>query len=71
MTWRHAGNSTPFAIRLCASYAALPREQCTVPERCLERSCSQCGQAVHYDPKASIPLLGAELIVCGECFEAG
>lgn len=68
--WVHAGNSTPVVMRLCASLAELPREQCAVPERCVDRECSQCGQLVHYDPRASIPLLGAELIICGECFDA-
>lgn len=56
-------------LRLCASYASLPAEQCAVPGRCETRVCSICGQGVHYDPLACIPALGPERIVCVECFE--
>lgn len=64
-------SGVPEVLRLCASHENLPREQCAVPERCEDRTCSICGQLVHYDPKASIPILGPERIVCTECFEAG
>jgi hypothetical protein len=62
-------------LRLCAAigpaaYGKLPREMCACPERCQDRECSVCGTEVHYDPKASIPALGEELIVCGGCMEA-
>lgn len=57
-------------LRLCASYERLPREQCVIPERCEERICSLCEGPVHYDPRASIPILGPERIVCSSCFEA-
>jgi hypothetical protein len=56
-------------LRLCASYSELPREQCAVPDRCEQRACYVCFGPVHYDPAASIPILGAEIIVCGPCFE--
>lgn len=62
-------------LRVCvaigpAAYGRLPRGMCTVPERCEDRTCSCCGVTVHYDPRASIPALGQERIVCGGCFEA-
>jgi hypothetical protein len=57
-------------LRLCASIRELPREQCAVPERCIDRKCALCGQTVHYDPRARIPLLGSETIVCSTCFDA-
>lgn len=57
-------------MRLCASLRSLPRDQCLVPERCIDRECRICGTKVHYDPKAAIPVLGEEFIVCGGCFEA-
>jgi hypothetical protein len=62
--------STPRPVlRLCVSHVALPRESCVVPERCEERDCARCGQVVHYDPAASIPALGPELILCEHCTE--
>lgn len=60
----------PGALRLCAPYEQLSREDCAIPERCVERSCSICKRGVHYDPKASIPVLGPETIVCTICMEA-
>jgi hypothetical protein len=54
-------------LRICASHEFLPREECAVPERCEERTCEGCGAPVHYDPKASIPALGPELVVCQTC----
>lgn len=62
-------------LRLCAAvgpleYGRLPREMCTCPERCVDRKCTCCGATVHYDPRARIPALGTEVIVCGGCFEA-
>jgi hypothetical protein len=56
-------------LRLCAGYDELPREECVCPERCVERHCSRCRRPVHYDPRASIPLLGDEVIVCGTCLD--
>ena len=57
-------------LRLCAAVRDLPRELCAVPERCQDRECGVCGTTVHYDPRASILLLGKEYIVCGGCLEA-
>lgn len=61
-------------LRLCVAvgpeaYGRLPRELCAVPERCQDRNCAVCGCTVHYDPKASLPDLGQERIVCGGCFD--
>jgi hypothetical protein len=57
-------------IRLCASFITLPRDECVVPERCVDRECRVCGTKVHYDPKSRIDALGEEFIVCSGCFEA-
>lgn len=59
-------------LRICVRKTTLPPEQCAVPERCETRWCQirECRAEVHYDPKASIPALGEEFIVCGECIEA-
>lgn len=66
------GSAAAEVLRFCASYEDLPREDCVIPERCEERACSICGALVHYDPKASIPILGREKIVCSSstCLEA-
>ena len=59
-------------LRLCARIDDfLPVSECAVPDRCDHETkrCSVCGWMVHYDPKASIPLLGAERIVCTWCLE--
>jgi len=61
--------TTPQVLRCCASYAQLRREDCLIPERCQERLCSDCATRVHYDPKASIPLLGQEKIICETCLD--
>ena len=58
-------------LRLCASLAMLPLEECAVPERCQTRQCRVCDQDVHWDPKASIPILGPEFIICETCFDEG
>jgi hypothetical protein len=43
---------------------------CCVPDRCDHgRTCQVCEHPVHYDPKASIPQLGAELVVCTACID--
>lgn len=67
-----SGPGTAEVLRLCASYDDLSREDCVVPERCQERTCSVCGALVHYDPKGSIPILGREKIICSNssCLEA-
>lgn len=62
-------------LRLCvrlgpAEDGGLPADQCTIPGRCERRQCSRCGHAVHYDPQASIPLLGPEVILCILCLDA-
>lgn len=54
-------------MRLAATVAGLPIDQCAIPERCETRECADCHQPVHYDPKACIPLLGPEHIVCDDC----
>lgn len=56
-------------LRICVRKSELPPEECAVPERCENRQCQACGQDVHYDPKASIPVLGKEMIVCITCLE--
>jgi hypothetical protein len=56
-------------LRFCAPMTDLPRDQCTVPDRCQDRNCQVCGQVVHWDPKAAIPLLGPEFIVCSPCVD--
>lgn len=57
-------------LRLCVRKSVLPPEQCAVPERCENRQCCGCGEDVHYDPKASIPVLGEEMIICMQCLDA-
>lgn len=57
-------------LRMTASFLRLPEAQCAVPDRCEPRACQRCGRPVHYDPEASIPLLGPEWIVCDICLEA-
>lgn len=54
-------------LRLCVSVDSLPLADCVVPDRCQLATCSGCGRSVHYDPKASIPLLGEEVILCETC----
>lgn len=54
-------------LRLCASYSDLSRQDCSCPDRCIERNCTRCGTPVHYDPKACLPFLGTELILCLSC----
>lgn len=56
-------------LRICVRKSVLPPEECAVPERCENRQCRVCHQDVHYDPKASIPALGAEFIACSDCVE--
>ena len=56
-------------LRLCVRTETLPLDQCAVPERCERRNCALCGAEVHYDPKASIPLLGPEQITCDICLD--
>lgn len=57
-------------LRLCARLAVLPPGDCLIPERCLhDKSCSRCRQLVHYDPAASIEILGREVLVCESCLE--
>jgi hypothetical protein len=56
-------------LRLCAPFEDLPRELCACPDRCEVRQCELCLRDVHYDPKASIPELGAEVIICRICIE--
>ena len=65
---------TPGVVRLCMKIGDGPHsvtlDDCAVPDRCDHgRTCSACADPVHYDPKASIPQLGAELIVCPACME--
>lgn len=54
-------------LRICATYDDLPPEDCTIPERCEQVTCVRCRRPMHYDPKARIPLLGEEIIVCEKC----
>jgi hypothetical protein len=56
-------------LRLCAPFEDLPVELCTCPDRCEIRQCALCLRDVHYDPKALIPELGREVIVCAICIE--
>ncbi len=56
-------------LRLCVPFEDLPRELCTCPDRCQVRQCSLCLRDVHYDPKAAIPALGQEFIICSICLE--
>jgi hypothetical protein len=57
------------ALRICASCATLPATGCAIPERCQVKNCSVCGITVRYDPEATIPALGTEVIVCDGCVE--
>lgn len=54
-------------LRMCASFRELPQAECVIPERCVERACSVCMTPVHYDPKASLPFLGPERLLCEIC----
>lgn len=56
-------------IRLCVRVATLPLDQCAVPNRCELHQCARCDQPVHYDPAASIPALGREVIICNVCID--
>jgi hypothetical protein len=47
----------------------LPAADCACPDRCIPKACALCKRGVHYDPAASIPLLGEEMIVCDRCIE--
>ncbi len=57
-------------LRVCAAIRDLPRDQCAIPERCIDGQCEVCGTPVHYDPKAAIPALGIEYLACTGCMEA-
>lgn len=53
-------------IRLCVRTADGPAVVASET-----RSCVQCAAEVWYDPRASIPALGPEVITCAQCFEDG
>ena len=56
----------PEVLRLCVRVADLA----TPVERSIVKTCKGCGEQVWYDPWASIPILGRELIICEECLAA-
>lgn len=57
------------ALRLCVSVAELAELQFDPVEGSQRRKCELCGCEVWYDPRATMPFLGPEFIVCGQCFE--
>ncbi len=57
---------TPHHARLCARLSDLPPDWVTP----VVRYCTQCHEAVSYDPLTSIPGLGVEIIVCTVCVDA-
>jgi hypothetical protein len=62
------GVSQPVLL-LCAAFEDLPASLCSCPDRCRIEQCALCLRDVHYDPRASIPALGREVIVCLRCIE--
>ena len=58
----------PPVLRICARQDRLPAAECIIAERCdHSKVCRTCGAELHYDPAATIALLGPEFIVCGDC----
>ena len=53
-------------LRLCVSQAEMDDP---VPGS-IPKTCGGCDQLVWYDPKASIPGLGSEFVLCVDCFDA-
>lgn len=54
-------------LRIMAGYDKLSAEDCSIPDRCVTRYCEFCKQACHYDPRATLPILGKETLACGTC----